>query len=106
MAKKPALPKALRISSIDVRKAVGDEPTLIRFGDAPRGIEDHKANCLIKYPDSICIFGGDDAMSLEERIEGIVSGDDEDLCIRICNVEDARNLQKALDKAIELGWLK
>lgn len=78
------------MSSYDVRKNSSEDITEVVFYEDYGKENQDVANLIVKSDD----------------YRGCVEVRDNGEFVLIESVEHARNLQKALDKAIELGWLK
>ncbi|MNY45851.1 hypothetical protein D3C86_1809870 [compost metagenome] len=75
---------------IDVRKQVKDDVTAIRFAESAEGL--NVADVIVYYQGDVDVWIESSCCSNET--------------IGIRSKEDALNLIKALEKAIELNWLK
>lgn len=72
----------------DVRKDVNEAITEIVFAEA-----EDDAGFSVAY-------------KLSNEFNDVTIWDDQDESVRVRSIEHAQNLIKALNKAIELGWLK
>lgn len=78
--------------TIDIRTAVEENPiTTIRFAETNSAVQPNNRQADIIRKDDNCI-----------KIFESSNGD----YVRIWSVAEAENFKKALDKAIDLGWIK
>jgi len=60
----------------------------------------------IVFAETVDDAGFSVAFKLGNEFGDVAIWDDQDECVRVRSIEQAQNLIKALNKAIELGWLK